>query len=33
MQVIMIKLGIIELLKLFVSVLVHWKPINEMYIA
>ena len=33
MQVIMIKLGIIDYWKLFVSVPVHWKPINEMYIA
>ena len=33
MQVIMIEWWILKLLKLFVSVLVHWKSINEMYIA
>ena len=33
MQVIIIEWGIIKVLKLFGSVIVHWKSINEMYIA
>ena len=33
MQLILIKSWIIKLLKTLVLVLVHWKSINEMYIA